>query len=111
MDFIDLRSDTVTKPTPEMREAMAELGGDVEAVDAGFDFAFEEWRIAELWSPRHVLLHASDGGAGSRARRIQTEVAQKQQRVEVRPPERDGDAVAPLTVLALLIQHLVHRFL
>jgi threonine aldolase len=31
MDFIDLRSDTVTKPTPEMREAMAgaEVGDDV----------------------------------------------------------------------------------
>lgn len=26
MDYIDLRSDTVTKPTPEMREAMAEAG-------------------------------------------------------------------------------------
>lgn len=31
MNFIDLRSDTVTKPTPEMREAMAEaeVGDDV----------------------------------------------------------------------------------
>src|SRR5882762_10033361 len=31
MTFIDLRSDTVTKPTPEMREAMAraEVGDDV----------------------------------------------------------------------------------
>lgn len=31
MEFIDLRSDTVTKPTPEMREAMAEaeVGDDV----------------------------------------------------------------------------------
>ena len=31
MDFIDLRSDTVTKPTPEMREVMAkaEVGDDV----------------------------------------------------------------------------------
>ncbi len=31
MDIIDLRSDTVTKPTPEMREAMAkaEVGDDV----------------------------------------------------------------------------------
>ncbi len=31
MDFIDLRSDTVTKPTPEMRQAMAaaEVGDDV----------------------------------------------------------------------------------
>lgn len=31
MDFIDLRSDTVTQPTPEMREAMAEaeVGDDV----------------------------------------------------------------------------------
>src|SRR5215207_342209 len=31
VDYIDLRSDTVTKPTPEMREAMAEaeVGDDV----------------------------------------------------------------------------------
>ncbi|HMV30414.1 MAG TPA: beta-eliminating lyase-related protein, partial [Anaerolineales bacterium] len=31
MNYVDLRSDTVTKPTPEMREAMAEaeVGDDV----------------------------------------------------------------------------------
>ena len=31
MDYIDLRSDTVTHPTPEMREAMAKaiVGDDV----------------------------------------------------------------------------------
>lgn len=35
MDFIDLRSDTVTKPTPEMRKAMAEaeVGDDVFGED------------------------------------------------------------------------------
>jgi threonine aldolase len=35
MDIIDLRSDTVTKPTPEMREAMlrAEVGDDVYGED------------------------------------------------------------------------------
>jgi len=35
MEFIDLRSDTVTKPTPEMREAMAEaeVGDDVYGDD------------------------------------------------------------------------------
>ena len=35
MEFIDLRSDTVTKPTPEMREAMAqaEVGDDVYGED------------------------------------------------------------------------------
>ena len=35
MNFIDLRSDTVTKPTPEMREAMAEaeVGDDVYGDD------------------------------------------------------------------------------
>jgi threonine aldolase len=35
MDMIDLRSDTVTKPTPEMREAMAkaEVGDDVYGED------------------------------------------------------------------------------
>jgi len=35
MEWIDLRSDTVTEPTPEMREAMAnaELGDDVYGED------------------------------------------------------------------------------
>src|SRR5512136_2282816 len=35
MEFIDLRSDTVTKPTPEMREAMAKavVGDDVYGED------------------------------------------------------------------------------
>ncbi|MBN8654166.1 MAG: low-specificity L-threonine aldolase [Anaerolineae bacterium] len=35
MEFIDLRSDTVTKPTPEMREAMAEaeVGDDIYGDD------------------------------------------------------------------------------
>jgi threonine aldolase len=35
MSIIDLRSDTVTKPTPEMREAMAEaeVGDDVYGDD------------------------------------------------------------------------------
>ena len=35
MEYIDLRSDTVTKPTPEMREAMAEavVGDDVYGED------------------------------------------------------------------------------
>jgi len=35
MNFIDLRSDTVTHPTPAMREAMAkaEVGDDVYAED------------------------------------------------------------------------------
>ncbi len=35
MEFVDLRSDTVTKPTPAMREAMAnaEVGDDVYGED------------------------------------------------------------------------------
>ena len=35
MEYIDLRSDTVTQPTPEMREAMAhaEVGDDVYGED------------------------------------------------------------------------------
>lgn len=35
MEFIDLRSDTVTQPTPEMREAMAkaDVGDDVYGED------------------------------------------------------------------------------
>ena len=31
MELVDLRSDTVTKPTPEMREAMAEAAANVSS--------------------------------------------------------------------------------
>jgi threonine aldolase len=48
MDYIDLRSDTVTKPTPEMREAMAEaaVGDDVYGDDPTLN------RLEELTADR-----------------------------------------------------------
>jgi threonine aldolase len=48
MDYIDLRSDTVTKPTPEMREAMAEaeVGDDVYRDDPTVNHL--EQRAAEM---------------------------------------------------------------
>jgi len=49
MDYIDLRSDTVTKPTPEMREAMAEaeVGDDVYMDDPTVN-ALQEKAAAKL---------------------------------------------------------------
>ena len=49
MNFIDLRSDTVTKPTPAMREAMAraEVGDDVYGEDPTVN-RLEERLAAEL---------------------------------------------------------------
>ena len=44
MDIIDLRSDTVTKPSPEMREviAKAEVGDDVYGEDPSVNLLEEE---------------------------------------------------------------------
>jgi threonine aldolase len=59
MDLIDLRSDTVTKPTPEMRRAMAaaEVGDDVFGDDPTV-IALEE-RAAELLGKETGLFVAS----------------------------------------------------
>jgi threonine aldolase len=59
MDVIDLRSDTVTKPTPEMRRAMAEaeVGDDVWGDDPTV-IALEE-RAAELLGKEAGLFIAS----------------------------------------------------
>lgn len=59
MDTIDLRSDTVTKPTPEMRRAMAaaEVGDDVLGDDPTVN-ALEE-RAAELLGKEAGLFVAS----------------------------------------------------
>ena len=59
MDMIDLRSDTVTKPTPEMRRAMAaaEVGDDVLGDDPTV-IALEE-RAAELLGKEAGLFVAS----------------------------------------------------
>src|SRR5574342_249046 len=59
MDFIDLRSDTVTKPTPEMREAMAEaeVGDDVYGDDPTVNRLHEI--AAEMLSKEDALFVAS----------------------------------------------------
>ena len=59
MDVIDLRSDTVTRPTPEMRRAMAEaeVGDDVFGDDPTV-IALEE-RAAELLGKEAALFVAS----------------------------------------------------
>ena len=59
MDLIDLRSDTVTKPTPEMRRAMAEaeVGDDVFGDDPTV-IALEE-RAADLLGKEAALFVAS----------------------------------------------------
>ncbi len=59
MNFIDLRSDTVTQPTPAMREAMyrAELGDDVLREDPTVN-RLEE-RAAALLGKEAALFVAS----------------------------------------------------
>src|SRR5215216_4523275 len=55
MDYIDLRSDTVTKPTEEMREAMAraEVGDDVYGEDPTVNLLQD--RAAELLGKQAAL--------------------------------------------------------
>lgn len=64
MDLIDLRSDTVTKPTPEMRRAMAtaEVGDDVFGDDPTV-LALEE-RAADLLG-KEAALFVSSGTMGN----------------------------------------------
>lgn len=77
--------------------ALTEIGAerDDTAVDARLDLTFEEGRVSESGSPGDVVANAIDRGAHARACAVEPEVAQKDQCVQVRPPERSGDAVAP----------------
>ena len=86
--------------------ALAEVRAECDdaAVDARLDLTLEERRVSELRSPRDVVANEIDRRSRARARRVEPEVAQEQQRVHVRPPERRGDAIAPLAVGALLIE-------
>lgn len=63
-DFIDLRSDTVTKPSPEMRRAMfeAEVGDDVYAEDPTINRL--EKRAAEVFG-REAALFVPSGTMGN----------------------------------------------
>ena len=94
------------QPVDESIAALAEIRAerDDPAVDAGLDLALEKGRVAEFRSPRDVVADAIDRGSRPRARRVDPQVAQEHQRVHVRPPERRGDAIAPLAVGALLVE-------
>jgi threonine aldolase len=63
MDYIDLRSDTVTKPTPEMREAMAEaeVGDDVYGDDPTLNH-LEELAAAKLGKEAAVFVPSGTMG-------------------------------------------------
>ncbi len=53
MDYVDLRSDTVTKPTPEMREAMAEA-------EVGDDVYMDDPTVNELQAKAASMLGKED---------------------------------------------------
>ncbi len=53
MDYVDLRSDTVTKPTPEMREAMAEA-------EVGDDVYMDDPTVNELQGKAALMLGKED---------------------------------------------------
>jgi threonine aldolase len=64
MDFVDLRSDTVTRPTPEMREAMAvaEVGDDVYAEDPTVNHLQE---LAARRTGKEAALFVASGTMGN----------------------------------------------
>ncbi len=72
-NFIDLRSDTVTKPTPEMRKAMAEaeVGDDVYGEDPTVN-ALQE-KVAKLLGKESALFVPSGTMANQLAIRSQTQ--------------------------------------
>src|SRR5438132_5371557 len=63
MTFIDLRSDTVTRPTPEMREAIAraEVGDDVFAEDPTVN-RLQEMAAAMLGKEAALLVSSGTQG-------------------------------------------------
>ncbi len=77
MDLIDLRSDTVTRPTPEMRAAMAaaEVGDDVYGEDPTINLL--EKRAAETFG-REAAVFVPTGTMGNQiAIRLHTEPGQE----------------------------------
>lgn len=64
MDYIDLRSDTVTKPTPEMRQAMAaaDVGDDVYGEDPTMN---ELQRLAAEMVGKEAALFVTSGTQGN----------------------------------------------
>ncbi len=66
MDFIDLRSDTVTKPTPAMRQAMAqaEVGDDVYGEDPTVNLLQEK---AAIMLGKEAALFVASGTMGNLA--------------------------------------------
>jgi threonine aldolase len=75
--FIDLRSDTVTKPTPEMRAAMAdaEVGDDVYLEDPTVNRLQE--RAAEIFQKEAALFVASGTMGNQTAVRVHTSPGQE----------------------------------
>jgi len=73
VDIVDLRSDTVTRPTPEMRRAMAaaEVGDDVFGDDPTIN-ALQE-RVAQLLGAERALFVPSGTMGNAVALRAQTE--------------------------------------
>src|ERR1700758_628880 len=76
-ELIDLRSDTVTRPTPEMRAAMAtaEVGDDVDGEDPTVNLL--EKRAAEIFG-REAALFVPTGTMGNQvAIRLHTQPGQE----------------------------------
>ena len=67
MNYIDLRSDTVTQPTPEMREAMAkaEVGDDVYGEDPTIN-RLQEMAAERMGKQAGIVRRLGDDGQSDR---------------------------------------------
>src|SRR5579863_3155410 len=77
VELIDLRSDTVTRPTPEMRAAMAaaEVGDDVYGEDPTVNLL--EKRAAEIFDKEAALFVPTGTMANTIAVKLHTEPGQE----------------------------------
>src|SRR6185436_9089295 len=74
------------------------------AVDAGLDLAFEERRVTEFRPPGDPVTDEANRLASLLARRIEPQVPQEQQGIQVGPPVLRGDAIPPIAVRPLLAE-------
>src|SRR5262249_61188928 len=88
-----LAQQSIDESITALAEVRAER--DDAAVDARLDLALEEGRVSEPGSPRDAAANEIDRHPRAPARRVEPQVAQEQQRIHIRPPERRGDAIAP----------------
>ena len=97
-----LAEEPVEQPIAGLAEVAAKRQNPT--VDAGLDLALEERRVTEFRPPGDLVADEAHRPPRSLARRVQPQVPQEQQGVQVGPPLRCGDAITPLAVRPLKVE-------